>query len=125
MSSPVLVHPFLIGVAVHPIEVGHLADRDARKEAEAMLPRARLGRLLDPREIPGRLPIERRVAVDVPEQRLGDRFAPRERFIGGRGVDEDPGVERARSQDNPIDAEMKGKKSIERLDPAKKGPSSE
>jgi hypothetical protein len=40
------------------------------------------------------------------------------------GVDEDPGVERARSQDNPIDAEMKGKKSIERLDPAKKGPSS-
>jgi hypothetical protein len=38
------------------------------------------------------------------------------------GVDEDPGVERARSLDNPIDAEMKGKKSIERLDPAKKGP---
>jgi hypothetical protein len=38
------------------------------------------------------------------------------------GVDEDPGVERARSLDNPVDAEMKGKKSIERLDPAKKGP---
>ncbi len=37
-------------------------------------------------------------------------------------VDEDPGVERARSLDNPIDAEMKGRKSIERLDPAKKGP---
>jgi hypothetical protein len=46
--------------------------------------------------------------------------------IGARaeehGVDEDPGVERARSLDNPADAEMKGKRSIEPLDPAKKGP---
>ena len=41
------------------------------------------------------------------------------------GVDEDPGVERARSLDNPVDAEMKGRKTIERLDPAKKGPASE
>jgi hypothetical protein len=49
------------------------------------------------------------------------------RTVGARaeehGVDEDPGVERARKLDNPIDAEMKGKKTIERLDPAKKGPS--
>ena len=48
------------------------------------------------------------------------------RRVGARaeahGVDEDAGVERARSLDNPIDAEMKGKKTIERLDPAKKGP---
>lgn len=35
------------------------------------------------------------------------------------GVDEDPGVERARSMDNPADAEMKGQETIERLDPAK------
>ena len=41
------------------------------------------------------------------------------------GFDEDPGVERARSMDNPVDAEMKGRKTIERLDPAKKGPASE
>ena len=48
------------------------------------------------------------------------------RMVGARdeahGVDEGPGVERARSLDNPIDAEMKGQKTIERLDPAKKGP---
>ena len=46
--------------------------------------------------------------------------------IGARaeehGVNEDPGVERARSLDNPVDAEMKGKKTIDRLDPAKDGP---
>jgi hypothetical protein len=35
------------------------------------------------------------------------------------------GTERDRSQDNPVDAEMKGVKTIERLDPARKGPSSE
>ena len=34
------------------------------------------------------------------------------------------GNERDRSQDNPIDAEKKGSKAIERLDPAKRGPSS-
>lgn len=35
------------------------------------------------------------------------------------GAFEDPGVERARGQDNPVDDEMKGKKSIDKLDPAK------
>jgi hypothetical protein len=51
------------------------------------------------------------------------------RMVGARaeehGVDADPGVERARSMDNPADAEMKGQKTIERLDPAKQGPGSE
>ena len=34
------------------------------------------------------------------------------------------GTERDRGQDNPVDDEKKGKKTIERLDPAKRGPSS-
>ena len=34
------------------------------------------------------------------------------------------GSERDRGQDNPVDDERKGKKTIERLDPAKRGPSS-
>ena len=38
------------------------------------------------------------------------------------GTDEEPGIERARSLDNPADAELKGRKSIDRLDPAKNGP---
>lgn len=34
------------------------------------------------------------------------------------------GGERETKQDNPVDAEMKGTKSIERLDPSRKGPGS-
>jgi len=51
------------------------------------------------------------------------------RTVGARaeehGVDEDPGVERATGQDNPREDEMKGEKTIDRLDPARKAPSSE
>jgi hypothetical protein len=36
-----------------------------------------------------------------------------------------PGNERPRGQDNPAENARKGEKTIERLDPAKKGPSSE
>ena len=37
----------------------------------------------------------------------------------------DTGMERPTGQDNPAQDELKGEKTIERLDPAKKGPSSE
>ena len=37
----------------------------------------------------------------------------------------DTGMERATGQDNPADDAMKGEKTIDRLDPARKGPKSE
>jgi len=37
----------------------------------------------------------------------------------------DTGMERPTGQDNPAEDAMKGQKTIDRIDPAKKGPSSE
>ncbi|HLV07730.1 MAG TPA: hypothetical protein VKY80_08670 [Croceibacterium sp.] len=37
----------------------------------------------------------------------------------------DTGMERPTGQDNPAQDELKGEKTIDRLDPARKGPSSE
>lgn len=74
--------------------------------------------LIDEMEDQGRAPSQGGSAGGKAQTTVGARAEEHD-------VDEDPGVERVRSQDNPVNAEMKGKKSIERLDPAKKGPSSE
>ncbi|HYD24437.1 MAG TPA: hypothetical protein VEB68_06550 [Croceibacterium sp.] len=52
-----------------------------------------------------------------------------QRTVGSRSelhntTGEQLGSERARGSDNPADTEMKGEKTIDRLDPAKNGPSS-
>ena len=39
------------------------------------------------------------------------------------GATKDPGVERARGQDNPAEDAAKGEKTIDKLDPARRGPS--
>ena len=49
------------------------------------------------------------------------------RTVGARaeehGATKDPGVERARGQDNPAEDAAKGEKTIDKLDPARRGPS--